>query len=163
MPNLNNNTLYTFELWFWDDAPGGFLSNTALISNYGPDGTTPLATLHIIEDGKVAFNQRTPENQGTGITTPLSVCNSTWNHIVGVATETDLILYVNGINVVSSATRMNGTITSNMSIVIGGNHLGRYQTCRLGPIRIYVGVALSESQVLQNYNSEKNRSELKIT
>ena len=42
------------------------------------------------------------------------------------------------------------------NLVIGGNHLGRYQSCRIASARCY-NIALSAAQVLQNYNATKGR------
>jgi len=68
------------------------------------------------------------------------------------ATETELILYINGVKTISGD-RPGGEITSSHPIVIGGNHLGRFQTCRLGPVRIYYDKALTSDEVNQNYSA----------
>lgn len=163
--NLDNLRLYTFELWFWDDASGlGGLDNTALISNYtGNTNTTPNAILHILENGGLRFSERNTSATIGAVVTSTSVCTSTWTHIVGVATSTELILYVNGINV-GTATRPGGVITPspNRDISIGGNHFDRYQTCRIGPVRIYLDKALSATEVVENYEAERYRESLNV-
>lgn len=162
-PNLNNLRLYTYELWFWDNSPGVTPSDaTALISNYGATNTTPNAVLHINNTGTVVFTERNSSSVSTAVTTPSSVCNSTWTHIVGVATATNLELYINGVSV-GTTTRPGGVITSAMNIVIGGHHLLRYQTCRLGPVRIYLDKALSATEVVQNYEAERYRESLSVS
>jgi hypothetical protein len=156
-PNLDNNTLYTWELWFWDDAPGLTSStNTALISNYGPDGTTPFARLHVRDTGTLIISERNTGNVIEGIDSSASYTDGRWHHIVKVADASLQRLYVDGVQIIT-ASRPGGVITSGQNIVIGGNHLGRYQTCRLGPVRCYRGKALTQAEVLQNYNAEKDR------
>jgi hypothetical protein len=156
-PNLDNNTLYTWELWFWDDAPGLTSStNTALISNYGPDGTTPFARLHVRDTGTLAISERNTGNVIEGIDSSASYTDGRWHHIVKVADASLQRLYVDGVQI-GTASRPGGIITSGQNIVIGGNHLGRYQTCRLGPVRCYRNKALTQAEVLQNYNAEKDR------
>lgn len=163
-PNLDNNRLYTFELWFWDNAAGLTSGdNTALITNHGP--LTPFgvgfAKLHITSAGQVIFQEVNSSSTTATASSASSVCNSTWTHIAGVATATSLLLYINGTNV-STATRPGGVVTSGMQFFIGGNHLGRYQTCRLGPVRIYIDKALSATDVSQNYEAERYRESLNV-
>lgn len=161
-PNLDNLRPYTYELWFWDNAAGGFFDNTALISNYGATNTTPNSQLHITDTGIVRFFERNSSSVSAAASNTSSVCNSLWNHIAAVATSTDLVLYINGVNV-ATATRPGGAITSSMSIVIGGQHFDRYQTCRLGPVRIYYDKALSATEVIQNYETERYRESLNVS
>jgi len=63
-------------------------------------------------------------------------------------------MYVNGAQV-GSADRLGGSITCVDAIVIGGNHAGRYQTCSLGPVRVYYDKALTGAEVTQNYDAER--------
>lgn len=160
-PNLDNNRLYTLELWFWDNTAGGFTTRTALISNFGVNTTTPHAGIHINATGTVAAGERNSSSVIGEATYATSVCNGVWTHIVSVATATQLILYVNGVNV-ATATRPGGVITSTMNIVIGGNYSGRFQTCRMGPVRMYLNNALSAANVLQNYEAERYRESLNV-
>jgi hypothetical protein len=163
-PNLDNFRLYTFELWFWDNATGLTSGdNTALISNHGP--LTPFgfgfAKLHISSNGQVIFQEINSSSVTATANNASNVCNSTWTHIVGVATATSLLLYINGTNV-STATRPGGALTSGMPIYIGGYHLNSFQTCRLGPVRIYLDKALSATEVAQNYEAERYRESLGV-
>jgi hypothetical protein len=157
-PNLNNNTLYTFELWFWDNSAGGFFDSTALISNYGPSGTTPYVMLHIREPGTVLSSERNSSGTRFDSISTINVCNGQWHHIVKVATSTQQILYIDGVQN-SSTSRPGGVITSGQNFVIGGNHFGRVQTCRIGLIRIYRGYALSANEVSLHYQHDKKRFE----
>lgn len=154
LPNLDNNRLYTFELWFWDNAPGGFTDNTALISNYGPTGPTPNVALHITSAGAPTITEKNSVNTTVSYMHTSSVCDGTWKHIAMVGNATQTSLYINGV-AVGSINRPGGVITSSMAIVIGGNHLGRYQTCRIGPVRIYIDKALTYNEIESNYNAER--------
>ncbi len=150
-----DNAQITWEAWFWDNSPGGFFDNTAIISNYGPVGTTPFTILHIISDGRPYFGQRNNSGTESSAVYSVNICDGVWHHIVGVVDNSNMLIYVDGVLRASQA-KVTGTTTSGQNIVIGGNHLGRYQSCRMGSARIY-NVALSAAQVLQNYNATKDR------
>jgi hypothetical protein len=156
--DLNQNTdnaQITWEAWFWDNSPGGFNSNTAIISNYGAVGTTPYTSLHILDTGNVFFGQRNSLGTADDAVYGSSICDSVWHHLVGVVDGSNMHIYVDGI-VRASKTKITGTTTSGQNLVIGGNHLGRYQSCRIASARCY-NIALSAAQVLQNYNATKGR------
>ena len=156
--DLNQNTdnaQITWEAWFWDNSPGGFVSNTAIISNYGPDATTPFTILHIFDNGIPLFGQRNNSATQDEIYGLTSICNSVWHHVVGVVDSSNMLIYVDGV-LQQTKTKITGTTTSGQNLVIGGNHLGRYQSCRIASARCY-NIALSAAQVLQNYNATKGR------
>jgi hypothetical protein len=156
--NLSQNTdnaSITWEAWFWDNSPGGFVSNTAIISNYGPNATTPFTSLHIYDNGNVFFQQRNSSGTESIATYSVNICNGIWHHIVGVIDGANTLIYVDG-TLRASQTKVTGTTTSGQNIVIGSNHLGRYQSCRIASARLY-NIALSAAQVLQNYNATKGR------
>jgi hypothetical protein len=150
-----NDALITWECWFWDDSPGGFTSNTALISNYGASATTPYTSLHVYDNGNVFFGQRNSSGTESLATYSTNVCNGIWHHIVGVVDSTNTLIYVDGILRASQA-KVTGTTTSGQNIVIGGNHLGRYQSCRIASAKIY-SRALTAVEVLRNYNTLRPR------
>lgn len=151
-PTLDNNTLYTFEMWFWDNASG---NGTMLIGNYQTT-TIPFASMHITNTGTIYYGERNSSSTIFETTTTRLITDRSWHHLVKVANSTHQIVYIDGV-AISSNTRPGGVITSGQNIVIGGNHLGNYQTCRIGPVRIYVGSALSSNDVLRNFNAEKYR------
>lgn len=156
--DLNQNTdnaQITWEAWFWDNSSGGFLDNTAIISNYGPNATTPFTILHMISDGRPYFVQRNSSATEEAVYGSTSICNSIWHHVVGVVDNSNMLIYVDGV-LQQTKTKINGTTTSGQNLVIGGNHLGRYQSCRIASARCY-NIALSAAQVLQNYNATKGR------
>ena len=156
--NLNQNTdnaQITWEAWFWDNSPGGFVSNTAIISNYGASATTPYTSLHVYDTGNIFFGQRNSSGTADEAVYGTSICNGVWHHLVGVVDSSNMLLYVDGV-IRASKTKITGTTTSGQNLVIGGNHLGRYQSCRIASARCY-NIALSAAQVLQNYNATKDR------
>jgi len=150
-----NDALITWECWFWDDSPGGFTSNTALISNYGASATTPYTSLHVYDNGNVFFGQRNSSGTESLATYSTNVCNGIWHHIVGVVDSTNTLIYVDGILRASQA-KVTGTTTSGQNIVIAGNHVGRYQSCRIASAKIY-SRALTAVEVLRNYNTLRPR------
>ena len=156
--NLNQNTndaQITWECWFWDNSPGGFFDNTAIISNYGPTGTTPFTILHIISDGRPYFGQRNSSGTESSAVYSVNICDGVWHHIVGVVDNSNMLIYVDGV-LRASQSKVTGTTTSGQNIVIGGNHLGRYQSCRIASAKIY-NRALNATEILQNYNATKSR------
>ena len=156
-PNLDNNALLTWELWFWDNAAGDpLLENTALISNYGQVGTTPCSLVHMQPNGLIRMGERNTAGLEYTFYTTTSICDGIWHHIVRVCDSTQQILYIDGVQVLIGA-RPGGVITSDQNIVIGGGHLSRYQSCRIGTVRMYKNYAFSNTEVLRHYNSEKNR------
>jgi len=157
LPTLDG--AYTFELWFWDDVSGiSHNAGTALISNYGGSKTVPLASVEISSTGFLSASERNTAGLHVAVAGPFIVTGQ-WVHVVASATTTLLTLYVNGVEF-DSVERPGGSVTSTHALVIGGNHLGRYQTCRLGPVRVYHDKALTSAEGAQNYSAEKNMSHL---
>lgn len=152
--NLNQNTdnaFITWECWFFDDFPGGYTGNTAIISNYGPNGTTPFTALHVTIEGNAFFAQR--NNGGTESSAFYSgnICDGKWHHVVGTVDSTNISIYIDGI-FQSSNPKVTGVTTSGQNIVIGGNHLNRYQSCKIANARLYTK-ALTPAEIQQNYQA----------
>lgn len=159
-PNINNNRLLTMEIWFRDDSPGiSSSTNTALISNYGPNSTTPFINMHITSEGKINLSER--NSLGTQSSYGLSsvVTDGGWKQIVGSCNSSQLTLSINAV-ISYAVNRVGGTITSGQNWVIGGNHLGRYQSCDISIVRVYLDKALSAEEIKQNYDSTKSRYNL---
>jgi hypothetical protein len=156
--NLSQNTdnaLITWECWYFDDSPGGYVSNTALISNYGPSGTTPFTSLHVTTAGTVFFGQRNSGGSEAQAVYSGNICDGRWHHVVGTVDSSNISIYIDGA-LQASNTKVTGVTTSGQNIVIGSNHLDRYQSCRMANTRLY-NVALTPSQILQNYQAEQYR------
>jgi hypothetical protein len=156
--NLNQNTdnaLITWECWYFDDSPGGYVSSTALISNYGPSGTTPFTLLHVTTAGNVLFAQRNSVGAEASAVYSGNICDGRWHHVVGTVDSTNISMYIDGVYQ-SSNTKITGTTTSGQNIVIGSNHLDRYQSCRIANARLY-NVALTPTQIQQNYQATKDK------
>jgi hypothetical protein len=156
--DLNQNTdnaLITWECWYFDDSPGGYVSNTALISNYGPSGTTPYTLLHVTTDGNVLFGQRNSVGAEASAVYSGNICDGRWHHVVGTVDSTNISMYIDGVYQSSNA-KITGVTTSGQNIVIGSNHLDRYQSCRIANARLY-NVALTPAQIQQNYQATKDK------
>jgi hypothetical protein len=153
-PNLDDGTAFTWELWFWDDASGLTTGNsTALIGNYS-SFTTPFVQLVVTASGTVRFSSRNTLNETTEFTTTQTVTDGIWHHIVAVGSATHQTLYIDGVEIDTRA-RQQGVVTSTQNVIIGGNHLDRFQTCRIGKVRLYRSVALSASEVSAHYTLER--------
>ena len=156
--DLNQNTdnaLITWECWYFDDSPGGYVSNTALISNYGPSGTTPYTLLHVTTAGNVLFGQRSSVGAEASAVYSGNICDGRWHHVVGTVDSTNISMYIDGVYQ-SSNVKITGVTTSGQNIVIGSNHLDRYQSCRIANARLY-NVALTPAQIQQNYQATKDK------
>ncbi len=159
MPTIAAKRQYTYELWFKDSTPGIVdannnplsNSNTALMSNLR-DGSNRHAFIHIFSDGRVWIRERDEGAGDAAYTTTFSVCDGTWKHIVKSVDTLSQTLHVNGVQI-ATVGRWGDIVSAGQAIVIGGNHYGRYQTCELGPVRIYLDKALTSAEVLQNYNA----------
>ena len=156
-PNVDNNRLVTMEIWFRDDNPGiSSSTNTALISNYGPSGTTPFLIMHINSNGQAYIQERRSGTIG-GAPMTASITDGNWKQIVGTFTSSSLVMRVNGTVVSNYGSRVGGVVTSGQNWVIGGNHVGRYQSCDIAIVRIYLDNALGTAQVQQNFNATRHR------
>jgi hypothetical protein len=153
-PNLDNGTDFTWELWFWDDSPGLTIgSSTALIGNC-MTLTTPFVQLVITDSGTVRWTLRNSANESEAFTTQQTITDGVWHHVVAVGTSTQQNLYIDG-ELIDSRARVSGVVTSTQNIIIGGNHLGRFQTCRIGSVRLYRGVALSATDIQRHFLLER--------
>lgn len=159
--NLDDNRAYAFELWYWSDGPTFLTSygNTALISNFGSESTGSFANIHILDDGKI--DARESNSTSTTYIRPDTIyTDGRWHHIVKLTTASDNFtdgqqyMFVDGEQVGQSG-RPGGVITSGQNIVIGGNHVGQFQKCRLGPVRIYVDYVPTPADIRARYLTEK--------
>jgi hypothetical protein len=154
--NFNNSRLYTFEVWFYDTSPGlSDSTNTAIISNY-ETSTVPYVGFHINSSGNAFITERNTQPSSAIALGSLNVCDGKWYNIVVVA-DTTLKLYINGNLNAQANSRPGGTITSGQNIVIGGNHLNRFQSCSISTAKIYLDRALTSAEVKQNFEALRGR------
>lgn len=154
------STTYTYEIWFWDDAYGVTNGgNTALVGNIVGTSQAQFAIMHISTTGGVLIAEKLSTespaaNQATSDPIPLN----RWNHLVKTADTTNQKLYINGVEALN-INRPFGAISldPNNKFRFGGGFGTRAQTCKLGPMRIYMGKALSADEVVNNFNAEKAR------
>ena len=158
-PNVNNNRLVTMEIWFRDDNPGiSSSTNTALISNYGPSGTIPLLIMHINSNGQAYIQERNSSATLSGAPNSVSsISTGEWKQVVGTFASSSLVMRVNGSVTGNHGSRVGETVTSGQNWVIGGNHLGRYQSCDIAIVRVYLDNAFGTDQAQQNFNATRHR------
>jgi hypothetical protein len=158
LPNLDNNRLYTYEVWFKDSATGILNgTNTNLITSYGFTGTTPFSAIHVDTAGKILFNERNTSSTITNLISISSVVDNTWKHIVGVAHSNKLSIFINTELDNEYSSRPGGTITSSQNYLIGSGHLSRYQSCNISIVKVYLDKALSPDEIKQNFNATRGR------
>jgi hypothetical protein len=150
----------------WDFTVGVSIDFWVYVNAYGSSGTMFIhqqsgATFGGFEiwsnrSGVILFNK----NGGVSlvVSTASFVLNS-WNHIVCTANGTTAIIYLNSISIGSASTGLPDNVTGILRIGgwIGGS--GYQVNGRLASMKIY-NIALTASQVLQNYNSQKSRFNL---
>lgn len=83
-----------------------------------------------------------------------AITNETWNHWCTVWTGSELKQWQNGIKYTTS--NITGTSTRNANLIIGRESSGRQYAGGIAIVRIYNN-ALSDNEVLQNYNAQKTR------
>lgn len=152
------STHYTFEIWFWDDSFGIIPSNatTALVGNYS--GTpNSFAIMHMSSTGAILYGEKILSAGAMQASTSglVTINTSTWYHFVKTADNTNQNIYVNGTRVAQFG-RPSGDVSSS-TIRFGGGFGARGQTCKLGPMRVYMGKALTAEEVLNNFNAERAR------
>ena len=83
-----------------------------------------------------------------------SVTRQTWNHWCTVWTRSELKQWQNGVKYTNN--NITGTSTRNTNLIVGRESSGRQFAGGIAIIRIY-NDALSDDEVIQNYNTHKNR------
>jgi hypothetical protein len=156
-----NPVLYTFEMWFYDDSFGtvGGGTNTTLIGNLFNSSNTFFTIMHISTTGNVLVAERSGTTSVQTSSLPLTP--GVWHHLVKTASATTQAIYIDGVlqpDPEPIAGRSTGSlVTGTNSLRIGGGWVQRGQTCRIGPVRIYMNKALNFYEINSNYNFERAR------
>jgi len=119
---MNTSSQMTFEAWVYSKSP--------LINSFGTiwyDGAASGTNRILLKklDGSMLI-QYNIGGSAKSITTPANTINpNKWHHVILTYTGTDLILYVNGVNIGSIAATGN-ILTSTSSRIIGRDSSGAY-------------------------------------
>jgi hypothetical protein len=152
IPYTITDNLITVSFWYYSKVCSSNSSTDALISNYEPVVTgfdvrliTPTSLQLDLKIGSTFPNL----SFGT-------IANNTWYHVAFTYDGATLKAFMNG-NVVSSTsatgTRANGT---QICIATSAVDTNRKATCGIPQVMIY-NRALSDAEMLQNYNATKGR------
>jgi len=152
IPYTITDNLITVSFWYYSKICSSNSSTDALISNYEPVVTgfdvrliTPTSLQLDLKIGSTFPNL----SFGT-------IANNTWYHVAFTYDGASLKAFMNG-NVVSSTsatgTRANGT---QICIATSAVDTNRKATCGIPQVMIY-NRALSDTEILQNYNATKGR------
>ncbi len=152
IPYTITDNLITVSFWYYSKICSSNSSTDALISNYEPVVTgfdvrliTPTSLQLDLKIGSTFPNL----SFGT-------IANNTWYHVAFTYDGASLKAFMNG-NVVSSTsatgTRANGT---QICIATSAVDTNRKATCGIPQVMIY-NRALSDAEILQNYNATKGR------
>jgi hypothetical protein len=102
-------------------------------------------------------NMRNYSNDGTYETTiSTNVTLSVWNHVVLTRTSNTGYMYINGSSV-GTQDWTNAAFNNTGNPLLIGAGSGDYSKIRMASVKIYKGVSLSLSQVLQNFNANRRR------
>lgn len=149
---------YTFSTWFKNDN----YSETKYVLSRGRDGAGGGWSLFLAVDtaGKAIAGvvPTSPSVVGIGATGTTTLALNTWYYLTGVWTASDSIkIYVNGVleGTVSTSGRTN-LRSSTDGFVLGSVSTSIFTSGYTAIVQIY-NRALSASEILDNYNSQKNR------
>lgn len=133
MPNYNPNTPYQW------------------IFNYGTPSGNQMRAIGVKQDGYVAF-----DGYGSRVQSPQIFRKDVWYNVVGVYSGSLASLFVNGRLVAGPTAQSWSTVgsASRVARIIGSG--GEFWPGRISQVMMY-NRALSESEVLQNYNAIKGR------
>jgi hypothetical protein len=109
-------------------------------------------------DGTFYFRTMGLSSQDITFTSSSNCTANAWNHIVSTYGSGTKITYVNGV-IASSASGLTGTIATgqtNQYIGAFGAGVNYFLNGRIGITRVY-NIALSQPQVLQNFNAFRGR------
>jgi hypothetical protein len=155
---LNPNPPFSVEFWINPNPAAGVLTCPLSSTDFTP--TPRLGWLFYTDDGYTGgyvnggYYFRVYSSAGTkAVTSPAGLLMSGWTHVVGVVDGANVILYVNGQSVGSTA--WSGTFTPNViqPIGIGTRYdTGFPQDGSMDDVAIY-GVALSANDVKAHYDA----------
>ena len=149
---------FTVECWFYDTSstsvPYSVLySQTTAGTNYFLFGVETTGS-----SGKVAW-VGTSSGGGTGIYSSNTYSRNTWNHAVASRISGVVTVYLNGVGGTPTSNTVNFTDTTYVPTIGDESHHGsNYSWTGYIPIfRLYKGKGLTSSEVIQNYNAQKDR------
>jgi hypothetical protein len=156
-PTIAAATLFSYEAWFY--YPKGALTasqdHTALVSNWGSPTLASDAVVSGMHVDSAGF-LRAYDGAQSAPKLRCAVPVDQWVHAVLTASATALSLYVDGVLAGSFAGRAANAV-SGQGIHVGGGTSARGGAIAMGPVRVYVGTALSAQDVSRHYNAEKAR------
>jgi len=81
-----------------------------------------------------------------------------WYHLVGTRVSGTVYLYINGVSQsVTNSTSLNGDNFTENGLAIGGISTPYYLNGGISIVRLYKGIGLNNSQVLQNFYATRER------
>ena len=152
--NLSANSPYTLEYWVsFNYLPTTSFAATIMKGSF----TSSYGHLFIknTSDANTQILVYTDDDSSPELTVTYLISTTTWYHIVQTFSSGVAKLYING-ELEGSASGL--TSTSNTSALRLGSHAGSnyFMNGDLAKVNIY-NIALTDAQVLNNYNATKNR------
>lgn len=113
-----------------------------------------------LNSGTIVGDIAQPGGVSTSIQSPLSsYSNGSWYQVMFSRNDSNLYLYVNGVQINTSLDTLTGTIQNSQDLWIGRSEFsgGSYQFVgSISEVMVYNRV-LNSSEILQNYNATKTR------
>lgn len=154
-PQLSNNRPFSMECWYWShktELQGG--TEACLVGN-------TQCQLGIQATGDIFVRETNADQVAVTVSTlGINLSDGAWHHIAVVANTSSLALYVDG-SFVRAANRPAGTAwATTEAVVVGGKIQETYQTCRMGPVRIYTGRTLTPDEIRRNLSGDSMRMQI---
>jgi len=141
----------TIEVWFNSNSVTDY-RNVFDMNNAGNKGPR----LEQYSAGKMSWVWSASTNIGIyNITSQISILSNTWLHTVITLNSGNYNCYING-TLVESGNSANGYTTSYNNVTLGLGYETRYYSGNISQAKFY-NRALSDSEILQNYNATKGR------
>ena len=152
IPYTITDNLFTVSLWYYSKVFSSNSLSDAIISNY----QVSIAGFDLRLDTPTTLQLDIRVGSSYPNLSFGTIANNTWYHLSFNYDGATVKAFVNG-NLVSSSNAV-GTRTNGSQICIGTSFVdtGRKATCGIPQVMIY-NRALSDSEILQNYNATKKR------
>ena len=158
LPDIGVTELSAFSISCWVRASAGVIYPTVYSEGTPASWPSNLFIIYYGDIGGANGGIRVWFNNTSIITYNTSVVDNIWRHLVYTQTNnSNRFMYLNGNQIGTNTTTITHTVTNSY---IGANNnngsFGQFYKGNISNLQLY-NRALSETEILQNYNSQKSR------